>query len=244
MSEALARKAGTKKKLRKSPKPKPKAQPRALPKKKLHLVVTAGPTREHIDPVRYLSNESSGKMGFALAQAAKARGHQVTLIAGPVALPTPKGVRRIDVTSAREMLAELKLAFSRADGLLMAAAVADYRPARKLAGKMKKSAATSKRMQLDLVENPDLLATVGRRKGHRKILGFALETSDGRRRALAKMLKKNADAIALNGAKSLNADRTTLTLLSRDGAEQTFENQTKPQVARALVRAMEGLIKG
>ncbi len=245
MSDALARKFPKKKKTRKvAKKVLPKAKPSVKGRRKLHLVVTAGPTREHIDPVRYLSNESSGKMGFAIAAAANARGHKVTLIAGPVALPTPKGVRRIDVISAREMLAELKLAFSRADGLLMAAAVADYRPARKLAGKMKKEpGGRTKTLKLELVENPDLLATVGKRKGPRRIIGFALETSQGRRRALEKMLRKNADSIALNGAEALNSDRTSVVLLGRDGSEASFENQTKAQVAHGLVKAMEGLIQ-
>ncbi|HPF14623.1 MAG: phosphopantothenoylcysteine decarboxylase [Planctomycetes bacterium] len=215
---------------------------KAVSKRALNLVITAGPTREYIDPVRYLSNESSGKMGFAIAAAAVARGHKVTLIAGPVHLETPAGVERIDVVSAREMLAALKEAFLPADGLIMAAAVADYRPARRLAGKWKKkSGPRDTRISLDLVENPDLLATVGRRKGPRRIMGFALETSDGRRRALEKMLRKNADCIALNGASALNADRTSVTLLARDGREQLFANQTKAQVAKVLVRVMEEL---
>ena len=214
----------------------PAAQP------SLRLVVTAGPTREYIDPVRYLSNESSGKMGFAIAQAAKSRGHRVTLIAGPVNLPTPKGVQRVDVVSARDMLAALKEHFADADALIMAAAVADFRPARKKSGKWKKKAGSKgENLALELVENPDLLATLGRRKGQRRIMGFALETSDGKRRALEKMLRKNTDCIALNGAQALNADRTSLTLFHRDGRVQTFTDQTKMQVARGLVRAMETL---
>ena len=208
----------------------------------LRLVVTAGPTREYIDPVRYLSNESSGKMGFAIAQAAQARGHRVTLIAGPVHLSTPKGVQRVDVVSARDMLAALKEHFEDADGLIMAAAVADYRPARRKSGKWKKRPdQKGSQVALDLVENPDLLATLGKRKGDRRIMGFALETSDGKRRALEKMQRKNTDCIALNGAQALNADRTTLTLFHRTGEQQVFEDQTKAQVARGLVRAMEGL---
>lgn len=214
----------------------------ALAKDSLRLVVTAGPTREYIDPVRYLSNESSGKMGFAIAQAALDRGHEVVLIAGPVHLPTPQGALRVDVVSARDMLVALKEHFEGAAGLIMAAAVADYRPARRKAGKWKKKPdEASSTVSLDLVENPDLLATLGRRKGHRRIMGFALETSDGKRRALEKMQRKNTDCIALNGAQALNADRTTLTLFHRDGEQQRFEDRTKAQVARELVRAMEAL---
>ncbi|MEZ6003662.1 MAG: phosphopantothenoylcysteine decarboxylase [Planctomycetota bacterium] len=211
----------------------------------LRLVVTAGPTREYIDPVRYLSNESSGKMGFAIAAAARERGHQVTLIAGPVNLPTPEGVQRVDVVSARDMLAALRRAFQEADGLLMAAAVADYRPARRLGGKWKvKEGQGAGHVKLDLVQNPDLLATVGRNKGERRIIGFALETSNGHKRALEKMLRKNADAIALNGAAALNADRTDLTLILRSGEVERFQNRSKAQIARSLVLAMEGLCAG
>ena len=209
----------------------------------LHLLVSAGPTREHIDPVRYLSNESSGKMGFAIAAAAARRGHRVTLVAGPVHLPTPKGVDRVDVVSAREMLAALRKHFATADGLIMAAAVADYRPARRKAGKWKKSEQDEDApIALELVENPDLLAALGARKGKRKIMGFALETAQGRRRALDKMERKNTDCIALNGAAALNADRTTLTLFFRDGSERHFQDQTKAQAAIGLVKAMESLV--
>ena len=147
------------------------------PRSRPHVVVTAGPTREHIDPVRFLSNESSGRMGFAIAEQAVRAGCRVTLIAGPVELPTPKGVRRIDVVSAREMLAALRKAFSGADILFMAAAVADYRPRRRLTGKWKKSEQGGGDAVLELVENPDLLATVARSKGERLVVGFALELS-------------------------------------------------------------------
>ncbi|MDF1837745.1 MAG: phosphopantothenoylcysteine decarboxylase [Planctomycetota bacterium] len=210
-------------------------------KRPLNLVVTAGPTREYIDPVRYLSNESSGKMGFAIATEAVKRGHKVTLIAGPVHLETPAGVNRVDVISARDMLAAMKTAFRDGDGLIMAAAVADYRPARKLKGKWKKD--PSKKgggVDLPLVENPDLLATVGARKGSRCIMGFALETSNGMRNALGKMQRKNADFIALNGASALNANTTSVTLIGRDGSTQEMLEKSKKYVARRLVMAVEG----
>lgn len=207
---------------------------------RIHLVVTAGPTREHIDPVRYLSNESSGKMGFAIAAEAAARGHRVTLIAGPVSLETPAGVQRVDVVSARDMLTALRKAFSGADGLIMAAAVADYRPAKKLRGKWKKDPAReTSHVSLDLVENPDLLATVAKRKGKRCIMGFALETSQGMRRALAKMQRKNTDFMVLNGASALNANNTSVTLISRDGKTQEMHRKTKRFVAKHLVGAVE-----
>ncbi len=213
----------------------------AQKKRKLHLVVTAGPTREYIDPVRYLSNESSGKMGFAIATEAVARGHKVTLIAGPVHLETPRGVDRVDVVSARDMLAALKSAFRQADGLIMAAAVADFRPARKLKGKWKKDLSNKDGgLNLPLVENPDLLATVGARKGARCVMGFALETSNGVRNALGKMERKNADFIVLNGASALNANRTSATLISRSGGTLGMVQKTKKYVAKRLVMAVEG----
>lgn len=206
----------------------------------LHLVVTAGPTREHIDPVRYLSNESSGRMGFAVARAAARRGHRVTLIAGPVDLPTPKGVDRVDVVSARDMLAALREHFPSADALVMAAAVADYRPRIRHRGKWKaKERGESPR--IELVENPDLLRTVARRKGHRFVVAFALETGDGLRRAARKLEAKNADVIVLNGPSALGGDRTTATLLDREGNQLELLDRRKDEVARVLVRLAEGL---
>ena len=148
-----------------------------MKRRRLRVVVTAGPTREHVDPVRYLSNESSGRMGFAIAAAAAEAGHQVTLIAGPVALETPKGVRRVDVVSARDMLAALREHFPPADALFMAAAVADYRPRTRRRGKWKVKEAGEGEVHLPLIRNPDLLASVARRKGPRTVVAFALETS-------------------------------------------------------------------
>lgn len=200
----------------------------------LRVVVTAGPTREHVDPVRYLSNESSGKMGFELAAAAVAAGHRVTLVAGPVALATPKGVRRIDVVSAREMLAETRAAFDAADALLMCAAVCDFRPKRRLKGKWRKKDDGADDAVLELVKNPDIIATLGRAKGERLVLGFALETSQGLRRARAKLERKNADFIVLNDASALRADRTSVTVLGKDGSERRFAG-AKAAVARRLV---------
>ncbi len=213
----------------------------AKSKQKMHLVVTAGPTREYIDPVRYLSNESSGKMGFALAGEAASRGHKVTLIAGPVHQDTPTGVKRVDVVSAREMLTVLKTVFEDADALIMAAAVADFRPARKLRGKWKKEPGKQGvEVNLALVENPDLLATVGKNKGGRCVMGFALETSQDMKNALRKMQRKNADFIVLNGAAALNANRTSATLISREGVVNDWQGKTKKYLAKQLVQAVEG----
>jgi phosphopantothenoylcysteine decarboxylase/phosphopantothenate--cysteine ligase len=210
-------------------------------KPRLHVVVTAGPTREYIDPVRYLSNESSGRMGFELAKAAVRAGHRVTLVAGPVNLDTPRGVTRVDVVSARDMLAALKAAFSDADALFMAAAVADFRPARKIAGKWKKKEETRSAggVSLELVENPDLLRTVARKKGHRRVIAFALETGDGERRAAAKLVKKNADWIVLNGASALNSSESAVTVLDAAGVVWRSDARPKDETAARLVALLE-----
>lgn len=204
-----------------------------------HVVVTAGPTREWVDPVRYISNVSSGKMGFAVAAAAVERGWRVTLIAGPVRLETPAGVERVDVEGAREMLAAVATAFRQADALVMAAAVADWRPARRLAGKWRAKDGGTERTTLELVRNPDVLATVARRKGRRAVIAFALETGDGERRARAKLVRKNADFIVLNDDSALNRDLATVTILGRDGSARRLGRRAKREVAEALVDLLD-----
>jgi phosphopantothenoylcysteine decarboxylase/phosphopantothenate--cysteine ligase len=201
----------------------------------LRVVITAGPTREYVDPVRYISNESSGRMGFEIARAAAKRGWHVTLIAGPVRQETPSGVERIDVESARDMLAATHKAFASADALFMAAAVADWRPKRRLAGKWRKKDDGGDTATLELVKNPDILATVARDKGQRLVIGFALETGDGERRARRKMARKNADFVVLNDDSALNAERTTVAILGADGSVERIADRPKSDVAEALV---------
>jgi len=205
------------------------------PRRRRRIVVTAGPTREHVDPVRYLSNESSGRMGFAIAAAAARAGHTVTLIAGPVGLATPEGVRRVDVVSAREMLAAVRAAFEGADALYMSAAVSDWRPKRKLAGKWRKKDDGSDTASLELVRNPDILASVARKKGDRLVVGFALETGDGIRRAKAKMRRKGTDYVVLNDPSALAATRASVTILGVDGSVRELSGRTKEQIAEVLV---------
>ena len=200
------------------------------------MLVTAGPTREHLDPVRYLTNESSGLMGFEIAAAAARRGDEVVLLAGPVALATPPGVRRIDVSSAREMLAAASRAFRRADALFMTAAVADWRPRRKRTGKWRKENENKAIAILELVRNPDILARLARSPGRRLVVGFALETGDGPVRARAKLRRKGADYIVLNDETALGATRTSVTILGRDGSSLRLAGRTKREVAEALVR--------
>ena len=191
-----------------------------------HLVVTAGPTIEDIDPVRFLSNRSSGKMGFAIATRARARGSEVTLIAGPTALPTPAGVTRIDVRSALDMQAAvgraLGAALDAADALVMAAAVGDYRPTSTHDQKLKR---TADALQLGLTPNPDILAAVGAaRRGVRPVLvGFAVEAASDAQvlaYARAKLDSKRVDVVVANhAADAFGKDDNRVTLVTRDGAQ-------------------------
>ncbi len=199
------------------------------------VLITAGPTHEHIDPVRYLGNESSGKMGFALAAAAQQRGDRVTLVAGPVSLATPEGVERVDVVSAKELMAVTRDLFERSDVLIMAAAVADWRPKRRLAGKWKLKDSGAQSAQLELTRNPDILARLGRRKGQRLVTGFALETSQGERRAREKMRRKGADYIVLNDASALGAETNRVTVLGSDGSRVVLGDRSKQAIAEFLV---------
>jgi phosphopantothenoylcysteine decarboxylase/phosphopantothenate--cysteine ligase len=192
----------------------------------VRLVVTAGPTLEDIDPVRFLGNRSSGRMGFAVAQRAAERGADVTLIAGPVTLPTPHGVRRVDVRGAIAMRDALWQTMgpdlSSADALVMAAAVADYRPVEPSGRKVKKS---DEHLTVELVKNPDLLAEIGAaRAGTRPVLvGFAVETEPGEALlayARRKLAQKRVDLVVANEAsESLGLEDNRATLVTADGTE-------------------------
>jgi phosphopantothenoylcysteine decarboxylase/phosphopantothenate--cysteine ligase len=206
-----------------------------------HIVVTAGPTLEDLDPVRSLTNRSSGKMGFAIAESAARRAGRVTLISGPVALQTPAGVDRVDVRSALEMQVALANALGEglrgADALVMCAAVSDYRPRVKAAGKLKRSGAS---LSLDLVPNPDLLAEIGRQRSGQVplLVGFAVETESGDRLvALAreKMKGKGVDAIVANSASdALGTDDTRAILVTAD-AERVLGPGSKRAVGEQIV---------
>jgi len=207
----------------------------------LRVVVTAGPTVEDIDPVRFLGNRSTGKMGFALAARAAARGATTTLIAGPVSLPTPPGVQRVDVRSALSMQAALRDALGAdlagADALVMSAAVSDYRPAEAHAHKRKR---TAERLLLELVPNPDLLAEIGaRRRGAAPVLvGFAVETdTDDRVVAYArdKLVKKRVDLVVANHAgDAFGRDDNRATLVDHAGAE-ALGFLPKPELADRIL---------
>ena len=198
----------------------------------MRVIVTAGPTREYLDPVRFLSNPSTGKMGFAIAAEAARRGHEVTLVAGPVALKTPNRVHRADVTSAREMLAAVKKAAQRADILIATAAVADWRPAKCAAQKLKKSQMSG---ALKLVRNPDILKTV---KGVRKI-GFAAETNDVLAEAVRKCREKGLSFIVANDVtkkgSGFGTDTNKVTFVFADGTLKFFPLMTKARVAKRIL---------
>ncbi|WP_341502678.1 bifunctional phosphopantothenoylcysteine decarboxylase/phosphopantothenate--cysteine ligase CoaBC [Gallaecimonas sp. GXIMD4217] len=208
-----------------------------------HLVITAGPTREALDPVRFLSNHSSGKMGFALAAAARELGAQVTLIAGPVALATPAGVERIDVESAQDMHQAALAAAATADVFIGCAAVADYRPVASADDKIKK---TKDAMTVELVRNPDIIADVATGR-HRPalVVGFAAETRDVLAYARDKLKRKKLDLIAANqvgGELGFNSDDNQLTLIGPD-QQWPLGQASKRQLAKALVAKVAQLLE-
>jgi phosphopantothenoylcysteine decarboxylase/phosphopantothenate--cysteine ligase len=203
------------------------------------VVITAGPTREAIDPVRYISNHSSGKMGFALAQAAVDAGAHVTLIAGPVALRTPERVTRVDVESAQQMFDAALARIAECDVFIAAAAVADYRPAQVVSDKIKKQNAE---LTLTLVRNPDIVATVAQSRPKPFTVGFAAETQHVREYARDKLERKNLDLIVANNVAQpgigFNSDNNAVTVLWRSG-ELEIGERSKTLLARELILLIE-----
>ena len=207
----------------------------------MHFLITAGPTREALDPVRYLSNRSSGRMGFALAAAAAGAGHDVALIAGPVSLATPEGVTRVDVTTAQEMFDAVSRFIPAADAAIFSAAVADYRPASPAAHKIRKSAAT---LTLTLERTPDILGSVRSEFGWRGFLvGFAAETEDVLGRAREKLERKGCDVIVANDVSQpgigFDAPENEVTLVFKDGSMQALPRMAKEKLAKLLIVEFE-----
>jgi phosphopantothenoylcysteine decarboxylase/phosphopantothenate--cysteine ligase len=198
------------------------------------VLISAGPTRERIDPVRFISNRSSGKMGFAVAQAAREAGAEVVLVSGPVSLPTPPGVRRIDVESAADMLTAVLKEVEGTDIFISTAAVADYRPARPADQKIKK---TSDTLDLCMERTSDVLATVAARADRPFVVGFAAETESVEQNARLKLLKKNLDMIAANEVghdKAFDCEDNQLIVLWRNGRHE-LGKASKLALARELV---------
>jgi phosphopantothenoylcysteine decarboxylase / phosphopantothenate---cysteine ligase len=200
------------------------------------VLVTAGPTCEDIDPVRYLTNRSSGKMGYAVAEAAAWRGAKVMLVSGPTSLDVPQRVERIDVRSAEEMQRAVQEQFAGCTIAVFAAAVADYRPAQKAGRKIKRE---KESLTLQLEANPDILAGVAREKGERLVIGFAAETEHVAENARKKLAQKNADIIVANDVSADGAgfDRDTniVTMFSRDGRDLPLPKLSKTEVAQRIL---------
>jgi phosphopantothenoylcysteine decarboxylase/phosphopantothenate--cysteine ligase len=201
------------------------------------ILITAGPTREAIDPVRYISNYSSGKMGYAIAKAAQQRGARVILISGPVAIPAPLGVELINVVTAEEMRQAVLARLGEATVVIKAAAVADYRPAEVAATKIKKESRAS--MTLPLIKNADILAEIGANKGGRLVVGFAAETTDLLENARKKLLSKNLDMIVANDVSEVGAgfdvETNRVRFLLPDGEVETLPLLDKSEVAQRLL---------
>jgi phosphopantothenoylcysteine decarboxylase/phosphopantothenate--cysteine ligase len=200
------------------------------------ILLTAGPTREDLDPVRFLTNRSSGRMGYAVAEVAAERGAKVILVSGPTELEAPVGVTRLDVRTAAEMLNVVEEHLSVATAVIFAAAVADYRPAEASPQKIKK---TGEEVTLRLEPNPDILATIARKKGNRLVVGFAAETDHVAENARKKLQSKNADLIVANDVTAEGAgfdvDTNVVTLFARDGRDLPLPKMSKREVAHRIL---------
>lgn len=210
-----------------------------------HILVTAGPTREPFDPVRYITNYSTGKMGYALAIAARRRGATVVLISGPSSLPVPRGLTFISVSSAVEMRDAVMRHFKASTIIIKAAAVADYRPKVLSESKMKKQPGP---LTLTLVRNPDIIAEIGRKKGDRILVGFAVETENLIENARAKLFEKNMDLIIANDVTQEGAgfayDTNIIKIIDRDGGQMELPMMDKMSAAeRILGRIKEIIVK-
>jgi len=209
------------------------------------VLVTAGPTQEPIDPVRYVGNRSSGKMGFAIANAAAQRGAEVTLISGPVSLRTPRNTRRIDVRTAAEMEVEVLKAFGTADLLVMAAAVADFAPVKPSQSKIKRDASDTD-LTISLQRNPDILKEASAQRSHQVVVGFALETENGIANAKRKLAAKKLDAIVLNNplddGAGFGSDTNIVSVITADGSVDRLPKMSKFDVANELLDRVKPLL--
>ncbi|TCZ79502.1 bifunctional phosphopantothenoylcysteine decarboxylase/phosphopantothenate--cysteine ligase CoaBC [Paenibacillus albiflavus] len=209
------------------------------------VLVTAGGTLERIDPVRYITNDSSGKMGYALAEEAHRMGAEVTLVTAPTALKFPSGVQVVEVQSTEDMLQAVVSRLEEMDIIFKAAAVADYRPAVQAAQKIKKS---GDELVIKLVKNPDILQTIGERKTTQFIVGFAAETNDVDKYAMDKLIRKNCDLLVANDVTEAGAgfgvDTNVVRVFDRNGLVEALPMQSKSNVARRLLQLAAERIKG
>ena len=211
----------------------------------MRFIITAGPTREFLDPFRFISNPSSGKMGYALARTAVERGQEVVLISGPVELPPVSGALLIPVTSALEMRAEVNKHFPSADVVIMAAAVSDYRPVRRFPFKLKKS---EKEISLPLVKNPDILEELGRIKGDKILVGFSAETDNCIDNARKKLKSKHLDLIVANDisipGSGFSSDTNQVVLIDRRGEVDDLPMMSKETLAGLIIDRVIKLLEG
>jgi phosphopantothenoylcysteine decarboxylase/phosphopantothenate--cysteine ligase len=206
------------------------------------ILITSGPTRQYLDPVRYLTNASSGRMGSALAAAALELGHDVVIVSGPVEVAYPPEAKVIPVVSTEDMLAAAREAFARCDGLIGAAAPCDYRPEHVETHKIAK---TGEPLLLRLLETDDVVAALGCEKGRRWVVGFALETDDHRLRALAKLERKCCDLMVSNSVEAMNSLDNSVEILDPAGNVVRHIAGTKELVAQAILAVIqERLIRG
>jgi phosphopantothenoylcysteine decarboxylase/phosphopantothenate--cysteine ligase len=205
----------------------------------MRILVTAGPTREFFDSVRFVSNPSSGKMGFAIAAEFVRRGHEVVLVAGPVELPDPKGVEVLRVVSADEMFEAATSRFPQCQAAVMTAAVCDYRPARRLDHKLKKQ---NRIRPIQLVPTRDICAEFGRTKQDRVVIGFAMEDRNHQENAEGKLKRKRCDAIVLNGLENVAAEAASVRILCPPAGWGPVESGSKAQIAAIVVQLVENLV--
>lgn len=198
----------------------------------MRILLTAGPTREYLDDVRYLSNASSGRMGYALAAASLERGHDVVLVSGPVSLVPPKGCEVHLVETTQEMRETCVMLFPGCDGVIATAAVCDYRPRERVDGKIAKTGAP---VSVEMIETDDVLAELGREKGDRWVVGFALEAKNARENALQKLRAKNCDLVVLNGPEAIGAEASSVELIDGTGHPIAGWSGSKGEVARSLM---------
>ena len=198
----------------------------------MRILITAGPTREYLDDVRYLSNASSGRMGYAMAQAALNAGHEVVLVTGPVDLQPPVGCEVHQVVTTEQMRTAAVTNFPRCDGVIAAAAVCDYKPKQRTIGKMTK---TGDAITIELIETDDVLAELGRMREHRWVVGFALEASNARENALQKLRAKNCDVVVLNGPQAIGSETNDVQLIGKQGETRASWNGVKTEIAKSLI---------
>lgn len=198
----------------------------------MRILVTAGPTREYLDDVRYLSNASSGRMGYAVAAAAVEAGWEVVLVTGPVDLDPPAGCEVVSVETTQQMRDAAIEAFRNCDGVIAAAAVCDYKPKERVAGKLSK---TGGPIFLEMIETDDVLAELGALKQGRWVVGFALEAQNPRENALQKLRRKNCDWIVLNAPSAIGADTNDVELLDGEGQTVAAWSGSKSSVASLLI---------